>query len=232
MHFTAMSSGKMFFQTYCQNANADSGLNIVEIGSQTVTDGLRQLAPENAIYTGVDFVEAPGVDVILSDPYELPFEDESFDVAVSSSCFEHSEFFWLTFIETLRVLKPHGLFYLNVPSNGEFHRYPVDCWRFYPDSGKALVKWANRNSIRCALLESFTTRQVKDIWNDYVCVFIKDEGFVHQYPSRMINNRNDFKNATIYGSEEIINKRARTEDQKFSSLFFKLLRRLRRAPNT
>ena len=30
------------------------------------------------------------------------------------------------------------LFYLNAPSNGEFHRYPVDCWRFYPDAGGAL----------------------------------------------------------------------------------------------
>jgi SAM-dependent methyltransferase len=71
--------------------------------------------------------------------YKLPFADGSVDVVLSSSCFEHSEFFWLLFLEILRVLRPEGLFYLNAPSNGPFHRYPVDCWRFYPDSGNALV---------------------------------------------------------------------------------------------
>ena len=79
--------------------------------------------------------------MVLDDPYHLPLASESVDVVVSSSRFEHVEFFWLMFNEVLRVFKPDGLFYLNAPSNGEFHRYPVDCWRFYPDAAQALVNW-------------------------------------------------------------------------------------------
>jgi len=76
---------------------------------------------------GVDVMAGRNVDVQLSDPYRLPFEDESVVVVMSSSSFEHSEMFWLLFLEVLRVLRPQGLFYLNVPSNGHFHRWPVDC---------------------------------------------------------------------------------------------------------
>ena len=66
----------------------------------------------------MDFQVGPGVDLLLSDPYVFPLEDENCDVVLSSSCFEHSEFFWLTFLEALRILKPHGLLYINAPSTG------------------------------------------------------------------------------------------------------------------
>jgi hypothetical protein len=59
------------------------------------------------------------------------------------------------FIEIQRVLKPEGLFYLNAPSNGTYHRYPVDCWRFYPDSGVALSHWGQKNGYNTQLIESF-----------------------------------------------------------------------------
>jgi hypothetical protein len=38
-----------------------------------------------------------------------PLKNDFADVIVSSSCFEHSEFFWLLFNESLRILKPNGL---------------------------------------------------------------------------------------------------------------------------
>ena len=42
--------------------------------------------------------------------------NNSIDIVVSISTFEHTEFFWETFLEILRVLKPNGLFFLNAPS--------------------------------------------------------------------------------------------------------------------
>ena len=155
MHHTAMEHGRLFFETYVKDA---SGLTIMDLGAQDVNGSLRDLAPVGARYVGVDFENAKGVDVVITDPYALPFEDASIDVCVSSSCFEHSEFFWLVFLEIMRVLKPPGLFYLNSPSNGFFHRYPVDCWRFYPDSGVALQNWARRNCYPVELLESFVVK--------------------------------------------------------------------------
>src|SRR3546814_4044367 len=107
----------------------------------------------------------------------------------SSSCMEHSEFFWVLFLEMLRIVKPSGLIYLNVPSNGSFHRYPVDCWRFYPDSGSALAKWGKHNGYPVALLESFIGRQDGGPWNDAVAVFVRDEAFAKDYPARMLDKQ-------------------------------------------
>ena len=133
MHPSAKENGKRFFDTYV--ASLPKTVQVIDIGSQDVNGTLRDVCPQDCNYIGLDFQEAKGVDIVLSDPYKLPFDSSSIDIAVSSSCYEHSEFFWLSFLEVMRVLKDDGLFYLNVPSDGAFHRYPVDCWRFYPDSG-------------------------------------------------------------------------------------------------
>lgn len=191
MHDTAMMLGKMFFDQYVQK----SGLHIVDIGAQDVNGSLRSVSSAQNKYTGVDFVKGKGVDIVITDPYTLPFEDNSIDVIVCSSCFEHAEFFWLMFTEILRALKPSGILYLNVPANGVFHRFPVDCWRFYPDSGKALENWGKRNQYPCVLLESFTGTPITDIWNDFVAVFLKDQAFIPNYPNRIQAIYQDY----IYG---------------------------------
>jgi SAM-dependent methyltransferase len=213
MHPTAIINADYFFRTYLKPEH--SGYFVIEIGSQIVgeTSGsLRDFCPKNAEYIGVDFVSGNGVDVVLTDPYTLPFEDNSVDVCLSTSVFEHSEMFWVLFLEILRILKPDGIFYLNVPSNGYFHRYPVDCWRFYPDSGRALVNWAKRNKFNPALLESYISFQKDDVWNDFVAVFIKDEVYAPAHTSRITDTHTEFFNGYVYGSTEFINLKDATED--------------------
>ena len=212
MHDTAMKHGAAFFNTYLNNAK---NLTIVDAGSQNVNGSLRSVAPPNNKYIGVDFIEAKGVDVVITDPYSFPFDDESVDVVVSSSCFEHSEFFWLLFNETLRILKPTGLLYINVPSNGSFHRYPVDCWRFYPDSGVALQNWGKRSGYNCALLESFvgTRKNEADLWNDFIAIFVKDEKNSAKYISRIQNASIPFVNGRLHNSENIANYIRPSQDQ-------------------
>jgi SAM-dependent methyltransferase len=160
----------------------------------------------------IDFAQGKGVDVVLTDPYVLPLGDETVDIVVSSSCFEHSEMFWLLFLEILRILKPAGLFYLNAPSNGAFHRYPVDCWRFYPDSGAALVNWAKRNKYDPLLLESFIGNQDMDVWNDFVAVFLKDKRHAANYPARILEIKTDFTNGRIAEQKAMLNPRVLPED--------------------
>ncbi|WP_411883267.1 methyltransferase domain-containing protein [Polaromonas sp. YR568] len=210
MHDTAMDHGAAFFNTYVKNS---MDLTIVDIGSQDVNGSLRSVAPANNQYIGVDFENANGVDIVITDPYSLPFKNESVDVVVSSSCFEHSEFFWLLFNEALRILKPTGLLFINVPSNGAFHRYPVDCWRFYPDSGVALQNWGKRSGYNCALLESFIGGKKQDIWNDFIAVFVKDERHESKYPNRIQNELTAITNGRSYNSEEIRNYLHPSEDQ-------------------
>jgi SAM-dependent methyltransferase len=184
MHDTAMDYGSRFFATY---AAGRSNLVILDVGAQDVNGSLRSVAPPDAHYIGLDFVEARGVDIVITDLYALPMADQSVDVVVSSSCFEHSEFFWLLFNECMRVLKPNGLLYINVPSNGPVHRFPVDCWRFYPDSGRALEHWGIRSGFDCRLLESFVGIAKTDVWEDFIAVFLKDARHAKQFPDRLLD---------------------------------------------
>jgi hypothetical protein len=86
----------------------------------------------------------------------------------------------------LRILRPSGLLYINAPSNGPYHRYPVDCWRFYPDSGLALQRWGNRNGFKVALLESFIGAKKIEPWNDFVAIFVKEKSFISSHRERII----------------------------------------------
>jgi SAM-dependent methyltransferase len=212
MHQSAMSYGRLFFETYCSDGDPDR-LTIAEIGSQDVNGSLRDAAPSGAHYIGLDSAKGKGVDIVIDDPYKLPLPDASVDVVVSSSCFEHSEFFWLVFLEIMRILKDDGVFYLNVPSNGPFHRWPVDCWRFYPDSGHALVAWGKRNGYAPLLLESFVGSRSEDVgWNDFVAVFLKEAGFRNRYPTRIVDSIAGFYNACTDKSPEIRNRSESSPD--------------------
>jgi len=183
MHYTALQHAKLFFQVY--GAGRENAV-IAEIGSQDVNGSLRQVAPPTCKYIGLDFAAGRGVDLIMQDPYTMPLGTGTVDLVVSSSCFEHAEFFWLTFLETLRILKDDGLVYINIPSNGFYHRFPTDSWRFYPDAGLALNRWALRNGYNSTLMESFIGAQHdQDVWNDFVCVVLKDRRFAAKYPIRM-----------------------------------------------
>lgn len=220
MHPTAMHNGKLFFDTY---ASKLAGGTVLDIGAQDVNGSLKSVCPATLSYVGVDFVAGPGVDVVLEDPYTLPFADASVDVVVSSSCFEHSELFWVLYLEILRVLKAPGLFYLNAPSNGEFHRYPVDCWRFYPDSGRALVTWAKRNAIDACLLESYVSRQNGDVWNDFVAVFLKGPQHADSFPDRITRTFADFANGVSHPAPDFLNPKRFPEDLEKLQLISQLI---------
>jgi len=205
MHKTAEENAKRFFNENVYNKNEE--IKILEIGSYIGGFNIRSLNPKNSNYIGVDLSSGPGVDVVLNDPYILPFDDNSFDYVISSSCFEHIDFFWVSFNEIMKVLKPSGVFYLNAPSNGDFHRYPIDSWRFFPDSAHSLTKWANRNGFNTILLEQYTSDKESDIWSDYVGIFLKDSMFIDKHPNRIINNFNNYTNGSIYPHNKILKEK-------------------------
>lgn len=125
--------------------NRDESLKVVDIGSYRVDE--RNLSYRELIdsphwtYVGVDIAKGPNVDVVMKSTYDLPFENDSVDLIICGQVFEHVEYFWLTWKEMVRILKPGGQIFLIAPSRGYDHKYPVDCWRFYPDSYRALAKW-------------------------------------------------------------------------------------------
>ena len=212
MHISALKSFLDFKNTYLKDQ--DNEIKIVEIGSQSINENIKEHLNKNHEYIGVDIVKGNNVDIVLEDPYKLPFEKDSIDVVISISTFEHTEFFWLSYLEILRILKPTGLFFLNVPSNSKYHRHSTDNWRFYPDSSKALESWGHRNNFKPKVLEHFTNYETgRDIWNDYVSITIKDENFQNLYSRRILDIKKNFTNGRKNNSDELINFMELPQDQ-------------------
>ena len=134
MHTSALTSVNNFKKLYLDPIQTEKHIHVVELGSLSINSNVKKFFDSKFKYTSLDIVKEPNVDLVLDDPYTLPFENNSIDVVISISTFEHTDLFWLSYLEILRVLKPTGLFFLNVPSNGHYHRHPGDSWRFYPDS--------------------------------------------------------------------------------------------------
>ena len=183
MHDTALEIGRHFFKIYLAKPRA----LILDIGAQNVNGSLRDCAPQDSTYIGVDLIAGEGVDIVLKDTYSFPFDHEHFDAVVSTSCFEHDQMFWLTFLEAVRVTKTGGYIYLNAPSNGPYHCYPTDNWRFYPDASLALLAWARRNGLELTLMESFIAARKHDVWNDWVAVFRKAAVFETMVLGRIVD---------------------------------------------
>lgn len=205
MHDTAYEIGKLFFAIYGR-----PGQMIVELGSYNVNGTLRDFSPNEAVYLGLDLEAGPGVDICVQGQL-LPLPTDFADLVVSSSALEHDPFFWETFMELTRILKPGGFLYLNAPSNGAFHRYPLDCWRFYPDCGRAFERLAQKNGYALTVVESFLAERKRDIWNDFVAVFVKapnvDLGAV-----RFISDHVACTNVIRFGEPNILAERKSPED--------------------
>lgn len=208
MHDTAYAIGRKFFEYYGR-----PGQIVIELGSCAVNGTLRDFCPVAAVYLGVDIAPGPGVDVHVTLGEPLPFRSEFADLVVTSSAFEHDPFFWETFLELARILKPGGVLYINAPANGAFHRYPVDCWRFYPDCGVALERYARKKGIALTLLESFIADRMSDIWDDFVAVFRKQDES-NSASIRYLSDCFSCTNIHRMGEGEILRASELTEDMK------------------
>ena len=85
------------------------------------------------------------MDVVLEDPYALPFQDGAFSVVASLHAFEHTDFFWLTFLELARVCAAGGYIFLAAPAQVGYHAMPADNWRFQAGAPAALERWARHS---------------------------------------------------------------------------------------
>lgn len=172
MHHSAYKNAEKFRIDYLPEDI--SGLRVIDIGSYDVNGTLKPIF-KSGNYTGLDMEMGPNVDVVAK-ANDIPFKDSYFDVVLSSSCFEHDDFFWETFLEMCRILKPGGFMYIQAPSNGPYHGWPGDNWRFYIDSWKALSKWGVKKGYNIELLDSYIDTTTPDpntqrIWNDSIGIF-------------------------------------------------------------
>ncbi len=172
MHQSSLDKMQAFCDAHLAD-RAGAPLRILDIGSQDVNGSYRPMfARPGWTYVGADLAPGPNVDVVLPSPYAWSgLASASFDVVISGQAFEHIEFFWLTMLEVARVLRPGGLCCILVPAAGFQHRYPLDCWRFFPDGLRALARWA-----RLEVLEArtqwlpFGYEDGSDLWRDSLLV--------------------------------------------------------------
>ena len=149
MHVSALNIGRAFFEQYL---SADPEVSVLDVGGMDVNGSLRSVAGAGRRFLSVDLVEGPGVDVVLDDPYRFPFPDDSFDAIVSTSCFEHDSFFWLTFIEMCRVTRIGGYVYtlarrqtariiatLSIAGAST----PMPAWRWHNGPSAAARRWCS-----------------------------------------------------------------------------------------
>lgn len=188
MHFTSLYSGKFFAEVY-----GKENMTVLDIGGTNVNGSLRGFFTSNKMkYICLDIEPHPSVDIVVKPGDKLPFENGSIDIIVSTSCFEHDPCFWITFKEMCRVIKSDGIIYVNAPSNGEYHKYPGDNWRFYPDAGQALAYWSgisynNETIYPVSVKETFFIKKEGQTWIDFICIW----------------QRSNYKEETIVLSDEI-----------------------------
>lgn len=158
-------------------ADKRSGKSLVlDLGSQNIGGCYKPIFDgEDWDYAGVDLAPGDNVDMVLRNPYQWEeIQSNSVDVLISGQTLEHAEYFWLTIMEIARVLKPGGLCCLIAPSDGYEHRYPVDCWRFYPDGMRAMANFA-----RLQVLDAYTQWEDEEyadgsnVWHDSVLIASK-----------------------------------------------------------
>lgn len=175
MHRSAFLNAKKFYDNYCKDNISQK--RIIDIGSWDGGNGSLRHIFRDAQYIGFDMQNGPNVDVV-GDAHNIPFDNDTFDIAVSSSCFEHDPMFWVSFLEICRIIKTSGLIYICAPSSGPYHpeKCPGDSWRFYPDSWKSLCLWAKHNQYNIDLIETYidhTHIPPDENWQDSIGIFRK-----------------------------------------------------------
>ena len=185
MHKSAMVRMSWFVDNYIKGKGR---VRVLDVGSYNVNGCMRPLFNgTEAEYVGLDIEAGPNVDIVMKEPYDWSnIPDESFDFVISANAFEHIEFPWLTIKEIYKKLKPEGIACIHAPFNIGEHRYPTDCYRYYPDGFRALGKWAGFQVINVTNggVPSMSAPAEWDGVDDSLMICIKSNSpfFISNYP--------------------------------------------------
>lgn len=167
MHKNSMKEMQRFFDKYVVFRERKHFVHILDVGSrkarrrdQCYKDLLSMSV--NALYTGLDLLPGPNVDIVSPNRYDYPFESNHFDVVISGQTMEHVEnpFPWIS--ELKRVLKPGGLLCVIAPSAGPRHQ-DYDYWRILPDGMRALFAHVDLEILEIKQCENSPWRDVVGI---------------------------------------------------------------------
>lgn len=155
MNFENLGHFRIFIGKYC---NPQEELKFLEIGSKDEMSRPNMVFRrycKNKLWTyiGMDIVPGKNVDIVSQDKYSYPFADDSFDIVVCGNVLEHVEDIYRVSKEIARLTKKY--IFIAVPNSCPEHKYPLDCWRIYPDGLRFLFE----DIAKLKILECYRTRK-------------------------------------------------------------------------
>jgi len=140
---------RLIKQYYSKNELNDTSYRLLDVGSLDINGTIKNKIPKAWEYVGADILPGKNVDALMLYPFKLPFDNNTFDCIVSSSCLEHCTNPLKLVPEMARVLKPKGYMFIVAPFISPRHEVQEDgtilkdCWRFLPNGFDYLFEAAN-----------------------------------------------------------------------------------------
>lgn len=159
---------------------------VLDIGSLDI-NGNNQYLFENCLYLGLDIGEGRNVDIV-SKGHELKLPDNTFDVIISTECFEHDMYYEKTLRNIYRMLKPGGLLLFTCATTG---RPEHGTRRTTPDDAFLLPDIDNWNDYYKNLTE-----------DDFVAVF----NFEHEFTNYEFEVNESSHDIYFYGFKDGVYK--------------------------
>lgn len=130
-------------------------LSVADLGSKAVSFQpgytYRDLMRPSWRYTGIDLEPGDNVDVVMTGEYSIPIPDGAMDVLISGQCLEHCRNPFRLMSEVARIVKLGGLVFATAPACWPEHRFPLDCFRFYPDGMRSVMEEAGLDVLEAFL---------------------------------------------------------------------------------
>jgi SAM-dependent methyltransferase len=149
--------GAMSEAEFLQELATRTDIAVLELGTRRsrpdVPTHHRGWCHPSAKFVMSDFQDGLDVDV-LADIHALHrvFAENSFDVIICCSVFEHVQRPWIAACEMARVLKPGGMIFLQTHQSFPLHGFPTDYWRFTTDSLRTLFEDAGLRTVETRYL--------------------------------------------------------------------------------
>ena len=173
MHPSSVENMRKIRGQYLQYLNKVKNPKVLDVGglhNQPNKTYLRLFEDIPALeWVVADIVEHPSVNVVMTGPYTLPFEDNTFDLVISGQMLEHCSNPFKSVTEMKRVLKVGGRLALAAPSAGPRHD-AQDGWRFMDDAFRFIAEDIGGIKISADWIHKDAPDERSRKWQDHLFV--------------------------------------------------------------
>lgn len=170
MHETSYNLMQYFVDKYVPENSM-----VLDFGGNNVNGNYRNIITgHTSTYKTLDWNNA---DYIVKGYDWTDIPKKHFDAVISGQVLEHDSYFWKSLENIKNACKDNGLVIIIVPSKGNYHTYPLDCYRFYPDSASVFAEILNADILEVVWNSDMNSKHNKFIfqhdcsWGDLGMVF-------------------------------------------------------------